>query len=126
MLFLYLYYKKENFLPLTTWIFLSSLGIFLTSNLGTRADLIKQSHANNIIKTNRFDLQNEHNQSNVTTIESKKLVTLLNESIFIRIFPKILILDLLSIKVSTIDTRLHDFQTQSPRSPPNECISLLT
>ncbi|WP_375665698.1 hypothetical protein [Bartonella sp. TT121SHDZB] len=121
MLFLYLYCKKENFLPLTTWIFLSSLGVFLTSNLGTRAYLIKQSHTSNILKTNRFDLQNRCDQLNVTTTENKKLVTLHTESIFMRTFQRILTLDLFLIKIPAIDTQMRDFQTQyfsNKRAPP--------
>ncbi|PIT69781.1 hypothetical protein [Bartonella tribocorum] len=123
MLFLYLYCKKENLLPFMTWFFLSSLGMFLTSNLGARAYLTKQSHTNNIIKANRFDLQNKHDQLNVIITETKKLVTLHAESIFIKIFQKILTLNLFLIKIPAIDIRLRDFRMQyfsNKRAPPNE------
>ncbi|WP_244979363.1 hypothetical protein [Bartonella queenslandensis] len=133
MFFLHLYCKKENFLPLTTWIFLSSLGVFLTNNLGTRAFLIKQSHTSNIIKTNRFDLQNQCNQLNVTRTENKKLVTPHTESIFMRTFQKILALYPFLIKVPAISPHLRDFRTQyflnnfsNKRAPPNQRVSLLT
>ncbi|WP_375608269.1 MULTISPECIES: hypothetical protein [unclassified Bartonella] len=123
MLFLYLYYKKENFLPLITWIFLSSLGVFLTDNLGMRAYLIKQSHTNNIIKMNKFDLQNKCDQLNVTTTENKKTAPLHTESIFIRTFQTILTLDFFLIKIPAIVTQPCNFQTQyfsNKRAPPNE------
>ncbi|WP_375661548.1 hypothetical protein [Bartonella sp. CR127HXZ] len=123
MCFLHLYCKKENFLPLTTWIFLSSLGVFLTSNLGTRAYLIKQSHTNNIIKTNRFNLHNKCDQLNVTTTENKKLVILHTESIFTKTFQKILTLDFFLIKIPAIGTRFLSVKTQyfsNKRAPPNE------
>ncbi|WP_375650075.1 hypothetical protein [Bartonella sp. OT172YNZD] len=123
MFFLHLYCKKEDFLPLTTWIFLSSLGVFLTSNLGTRAYLIKQLHTNNIIKTNKFDLHNKCDHVNVTTIENKKLVTLHTESIFMRTFQKILTLDFFLIKILAIDTGFRNVKTQyfsNKRAPPNE------
>ncbi|WP_375643535.1 MULTISPECIES: hypothetical protein [unclassified Bartonella] len=123
MFFLHLYCKKEDFLPLTTWIFLSSLGVFLTSTLGTRAYLIKQSHTNNIIKTNRFDLQNKCDQLNATTTENKKLVTPHAESIFMRTVQRILTLDFFLIKVPAVDTRFCNVKTQyfsNKRAPPNE------
>ncbi|WP_375610650.1 MULTISPECIES: hypothetical protein [unclassified Bartonella] len=123
MFFLHLYCKKEDFLPLTTWIFLSSLGVFLTNNLETRAYLIKQSHTNNVIKTNRFDLHHKCDQVNVTTTENKKLVTLHTESIFIRTFQKILTLDFFLIKIPAVDTRFRNVKTQyfsNKRAPPNE------
>ncbi|WP_330167477.1 hypothetical protein [Bartonella grahamii] len=123
MCFLHLYCKKENFLPLTTWIFLSSLGMCLTSNLGMRAYLIKQSHTNNIIKTNRFYLHNKCDQLNVITTENKKLVTLHTESIFMRTFQKILTLDFFLINIPAIDTRLRNVKTQyfsNKRAPPND------
>ncbi|PIT68973.1 hypothetical protein [Bartonella tribocorum] len=128
MLFLYLCCKKENFLPFTTWIFLSSLGVFLTNNLGTRAYLIKQSHTSNIIKTNRFDLQNKYDQLNIAATESQKFVTFPKfiafyaESFFMRIFQKILTMNLFLIKIPAIDTRLRNFQMQyfsNKRAPPN-------
>ncbi|WP_039758135.1 hypothetical protein [Bartonella queenslandensis] len=123
MFFLHFYCKKENFLPLTTWIFLSSLGMFLTGNLGMRAYLIKQSHISHITKTNKLYLQNKYDQLNVTTTENKKLVTFHTESIFMEIFQKILILNLFLIKIPAIDTRLRHFQMQyfsNKRAPPNE------
>ncbi|WP_375685329.1 hypothetical protein [Bartonella sp. TT110JLCBS] len=123
MFFLHLYCKKEDFLPLTTWIFLSSLGVFLTNNLGTRAYLIKQSHTNNIIKTNRFDLHNKCDQVNVTTTENKKLVTCHTESIFMRTFQRILALDFFLIKIPAVDTQFRSVKTQyfsNKRAPPNE------
>ncbi len=126
MLFLYPYCKKENLLPLMTWIFLSSLGVFLTSNLGTLADLIKQSHTSNIIRniiTNRFDLQSKHDQLNVTTTDTQKRVTLHVESIFMRTFQKILTLDFFLIKIPAIDARLRNVKMQyfsNKRAPPNE------
>ncbi|WP_375670840.1 hypothetical protein [Bartonella sp. CL434QHHD] len=139
MFFLHLYCKKEDFLPLTTWIFLSSLGVFLTSTLGTRAylikqshtnlikqshtNLIKQSHTNNIIKTNRFDLQNKCDQLNATTTENKKLVTPHAESIFMRTVQRILTLDFFLIKIPAVDTRFRNVKTQyfsNKRAPPNE------
>ncbi|WP_273723456.1 hypothetical protein [Bartonella sp. AU18XJBT] len=123
MCFLHLYCKKENFLPLTTWIFLSSLGVLLTSNLGTRAYLIKQSHTNNIIKTNRFDLQNKYDQLNTTTTENKKLVTPHAESIFMRTFQRILTLDFFLIKIPAVDTRFCNIKMQyfsNKRAPPNK------
>ncbi|WP_175869378.1 hypothetical protein [Bartonella gabonensis] len=129
MLFLYLYCKKENLRSLMTWIFLSSFGVFLTSNLGTRASLIKQSDTSNIIRniieTNRFYLQNKGDQLNVPTTEIKKIVTLHAESIFITPFQKILTLDLFLIKTSAIYKRLHNVKTQyfsNKRAPPNEHI----
>ncbi|WP_375706835.1 hypothetical protein [Bartonella sp. AA126HLJHH] len=123
MFFLHLYCKKEDFLPLTTWIFLSSLGVFLTSNLETRAYLIKQSHTNNVIKTNRLDLHHKCDHVNVTTTENKKFVTLHTESIFIRTFQKILTLDFFLIKIPAVDTRFRNVKTQyfsNKRAPPNE------
>nr|WP_254474304.1 hypothetical protein [Bartonella sp. B1098] len=111
MIFLYLYCKKENLLPLMTWIFLSSLGVFLTSNLGTRASLIKQSDTSNIIrniiKTNRFDLPNKCVQLNVLTTETLKIVTFAFSL----------------IKISAIYKRLHNVKTQyfsNKRAPPHE------
>ncbi|WP_375616719.1 MULTISPECIES: hypothetical protein [unclassified Bartonella] len=123
MFFLHLYCKKEDFFPLTTWIFLSSLGVFLTSNLETRAYLIKQSHTNNVIKTNRFDLHHKCDQVNVTTTENKKTAPLHTESIFIRTFQTILTLDFFLIKIPAIVTQPCNFQTQyfsNKRAPPNE------
>ncbi|CAK01886.1 hypothetical protein [Bartonella tribocorum] len=123
MLFLYFYCKKENLLPLTTWIFLSSLGVFLTSTLEMRAYLIKQSHTSNLIKTNKLYSQNKYDQLNVTTTENKKPVTFHTESIFMKIFQKILTLNLFLIKIPAIDTRLRNFQMQyfsNKRAPPNE------
>lgn len=130
MIFLYLYCKKENLLPLMSWIFLSSLGVFLMSNLGARASSIKQSHADNIIrniiKTNRFDLQNIHNkcdQLNVLTTETKKIVTFHAESIFMRTFQKILTLELFLIKIPASYKQLHNAKAQyfsNKRAPPNE------
>ncbi|EJF84565.1 hypothetical protein MCU_00143 [Bartonella elizabethae Re6043vi] len=127
MIFLYLYCKKENLLPLMTWIFLSSLGVFLTSNLGTRASFIKQSDTiniiRNIIKTNRFDLPNKCVQLNVLTTKTLKIVTFHAESIFMRLFQKVLTLELFSIKISAIYKRLHTVKTQyfsNKRAPPHE------
>lgn len=123
MFFLYLYGKKENLLPLTTWIFLYSLCIFLTSTLGIRAYLIKQSHTNNIIKTNKLCLQNKCVQLNVITTENKEFVTFHTESIFVKIFQKILTLNPFLIEIPTIDRRLRNFQMQyfsNQRAPPNE------
>ncbi len=76
MLFLHLYCKKENFLPFTAWLFLSSVGILLTSNSGTRTYLIKQPQENNIVKTNILALQNKCDQLNVITTEIKNYNTL--------------------------------------------------
>ncbi|EJF85002.1 hypothetical protein [Bartonella rattimassiliensis] len=136
MLFLHLYCKKENFFPLTTWIFLSSLSVFLTSNLGARAYLIKQSHTNTIIKTNRFDfqsyrfnLQNQRYQLSVPVTDSRKLITLYTESIFMKALQQILTLGLFLINIPVIDTQFHNFQTQyfsNKRAPPNERIFLFT
>ncbi|WP_142416481.1 hypothetical protein [Bartonella massiliensis] len=123
MFFLHLSCKKENLLPFTTWIFLSSLGVFLTSNLGTRASFIKQSHSSNIIKTNRFVSQNKCDQLNVTTTKTKKIVTFHAESLFMRTFQKILTLDFFLRELPVSYTRLCDLQTQyfsNKRAPPNE------
>ncbi|QEE09478.1 hypothetical protein D1093_07635 [Bartonella kosoyi] len=127
MIFLYLYCKKENLLPLMTWIFLSSLGVFLTSNLGTRASLIKQSDTSNIIrniiKTNRFDLPNKCVQLKVLTTKTLKIVTFHAESIFMRPFQKVLTFAFLLIKISAIYKRLHNVKTQyfsNKRAPPHE------
>ncbi len=110
-----------------TWIFLSSLGVFLTSNLGTRASFIKQSDTiniiRNIIKTNRFDLPNKCVQLNVLTTKTLKIVTFHAESIFMRLFQKVLTLELFSIKISAIYKRLHTVKTQyfsNKRAPPHE------
>ncbi len=122
MYFLHLYCKKENFLPFTTWLLLSSFGVLLTNNAGARAYLLKRLQANNIVETNTLDSQNKRDQLNVTTTENKKFVTLHGDSVLpLNIFRNILIWNLFLITTTFICTQLENLQTQyfsNKRAPP--------
>ncbi|WP_455478948.1 hypothetical protein V4B17_04125 [Bartonella sp. B23] len=122
MLFLHLSCKKENFLSFTAWILLSSFGILLTNNLGTRAYSIKQSQADNIVETNTLDSQNKRNQLNAKTTKNKKLVTLHKDSVLpLSILQNISMLDLFLITTTFVCSELENLQTQyfsDKRAPP--------
>nr|WP_273759421.1 hypothetical protein [Bartonella sp. ML70XJBT.G] len=119
MLFLHLSCKKENFLPFTTWLLLSSFGVLLASNVETLTYLIKQPQANNIVKMNTLDLQNKYH---LNVSKNKKLVTLHTNSILpINIVQDILTLNPFLITSIMICTRFEHLQTQyftNKRAPP--------
>ncbi|WP_345097340.1 hypothetical protein [Bartonella acomydis] len=122
MLFLHLYCKKENFLPFTAWLFLSSFGMLMINNSSIRAYLIKQSQENNIVKTNTLAPQNKYDQLNVITTENKKIIILHTDPVLpISIFQNILALNLFSKASVIICLRLGSLQMQyfaNKRAPP--------
>ncbi|VEJ45568.1 hypothetical protein [Bartonella vinsonii] len=122
MFFLHLSCKKENFLPLTIWLLLSSFGVLLTSDLGTRPYLIKRSQENNIVKTETLYPQNKREQMNATITENTKFITLhTNPVLPIGTFQNPLTLSLFLIITTVIYTQLKNLQTQyfsNKRAPP--------
>ncbi|ENN94750.1 hypothetical protein [Bartonella vinsonii] len=122
MFFLHLSCKKENFLPLTIWLLLSSFGVLLTSNLGTRSYLIKRPQENNIVKTETLYPQNKREQLNVITTGNTKFITFHTNPILpIGTFYPPLTLSLFLIITTVIYTQLKNLQTQyfsNKRAPP--------
>ncbi len=122
MLFLHQYCKKENFLSFTTWLLLSGFSVLLTSNLERLASLSKQPQANNIVRTNTLDSQNECMPSNATITESKKFVTLHTGFILpINIVQNILALNLALITSIILCRQFGHLQMQyfaNKRAPP--------
>nr|WP_144755634.1 hypothetical protein [Bartonella saheliensis] len=122
MLFLHLYCKKENFLSFTAWLLLSSFSVLLTSNLERLASLSKQPQANNIVRTNTLDSQNECMHSNAPITENKKFVTFYTDSILsINIIQNILVLNLFLITSIIFCRQFGHLQMQyfaNKRAPP--------
>ncbi|WP_074381249.1 hypothetical protein [Bartonella doshiae] len=122
MFFLRLYCKKEKFLPLTTWLLLSSFGMLLVSNLGTSIHLTAQSHGNNVNTPHTLDSENKYTQLNITTTINKEFTILrIDPLVFFDSFQSILILNILLMIAIVISTRLHNPQTQyfaNKRAPP--------
>lgn len=121
MLFLHLYCKKENFLPFTTWLFLSSFGVLLTSNLGTHTYLIKQTKVNDIVGKNTLDPQNKCDRLNITITKNEKSVTFHIDSILPINLVQDIILSLFLIISIMICTQFVHLQTQyfaNKRAPP--------
>ncbi|OPB35071.1 hypothetical protein [Bartonella taylorii] len=122
MLFLHLYCKKENFLPFATWLLLSSFGILLVNNLGTRTYWLKQPQASNVVKTNTLELHNKHAQLRVATTEKKKFGILHTDPVLpISAFQNISALKRFLMNAVIICKQLGNLQTHfflNKRAPP--------
>ncbi|EJF86392.1 hypothetical protein [Candidatus Bartonella washoeensis] len=121
MFFLHLSCKKGNFLPVTTWLLLSSFGILLTSKL-VYIHFIAQPNAINGITTNVCDSENKYDQLNITTAANKKFVTLHTNYVLPFNAPQgSLTLNIFLIIAMVICRQLHNLQTQffsNKRAPP--------
>ncbi|MET3589419.1 hypothetical protein ABID23_000496 [Bartonella silvatica] len=122
MFFLHLYCKKENFLFLTTWLLLSSLGVWLTNSLQARASWSKQVQTSHIAKMKRLNPEKKCDQLSLTITEDKKFLKHdIDPILSLNTFRNIIRLKKFLIKSTAVCIQIENLKTQyfsNKRAPP--------